>query len=347
MTQAGAKPARTIKKLTVAPLCSLEEARKRFEDRLLDASNAKMRLTESTHLVSPEGETKILFLKNVLPAPIVDFGWQTLRTLKFGSAAHSRRKALNYSGSVGGEVLFGWIDFAKRARGVVPILTSATREMWPQFRKLWYVLYFVQHFYHECLPEQAKLQIARAEAARGSLVGSVLDWLDIETKTDTEREEYRGLLTELEHDFPDDFQKIVTSMVLVNHPEYTDQLHLAAHSEGAFGVKVFPQLGIGDGELMAGYTIPGAMFSTVTVNRTALFRAHEDGSNLPGGLACLAAFGDFAGGDLCFPRFGVSCPIEPGDLLIADTNGEQHGNIGPLSGQRISIVAYMRDDFVK
>lgn len=95
------------------------------------------------------------------------------------------------------------------------------------------------------------------------------------------------------------------------------------------------------------YSIPGTMFSTVTVNRTALFRSHEDGNNLPGGLACLTAFGDFAGGDLCFPRFGVSCPIEPGDLLIGDNAFEQHGNIGPLSGERISIVAYMRDEFGK
>jgi hypothetical protein len=347
VTQTGAKPARAVKTLTIAPLCSLDEAKKRFEDRLLDAGHVNMRFTESVHMVSAEGETKILFLKNVLPQAIVSLGWQTLRTLKFSAAKHSRRKALNYSGSVGGEVLFGWIDFAKRARGVVPIPTSATREMWPQFRKLWYVLYFVQYFYHAYLPEQARLQMAKAKTAYGSLAGSVLDWLDIDTKTDTEREEYREILTELERDFPDDFNKIVETMLIVNHPEYADQLQRAMQAEEACGMKVFPQLGIADGELMAGYTIPGTMFSTVTVNRTALFRAHEDGNNLPGGLACLAAFGDFAGGDLCFPRFGVSCALEPGDLLIADTNREQHGNIGPLSGERISIVAYMRDDFVK
>jgi len=347
MTQTGTAPTLTVKKVTIAPICSLEEARKRFSGRLLDDSHVKMRLTESAQIVTPEGETKFLFLKNVLPAEIVDLGWRTLRTLKFKGAQHSRRAALNYEGSVGGEVLFGWIEFAKRARGVVPILTSQTREMWPQFRMLWYVLYFVQHWYHKCLPEQAKLQMARAEAALGSLVGSVLDWLDPETKTDTEREEYRELLSEMEQESPDDFHKIVMSKILIDHPQFTDQLYLAAQAEEALGQQVHPQLGIADGELMAGYTIPGTMFSTVTVNRTALFRSHEDGNNLPGGLACLTAFGDFAGGDLCFPRFGVSCPIEPGDLLIGDNNLEQHGNIGPLSGERISIVAYMRDDFAK
>lgn len=346
MTRTGVQPARSIKKLTMAPLYSLEEARQRFEDKLLDESHVKLRLKESTHIVSPEGETKVLFLKKVLPKPIVDLGWRTLSKLKFRSAESSRRNALRNSGSVGGEVLFGWIEFAKRGQGVVPILTSETREMWPEFRALWPVLYFVQHWFHKVLPNVAKLQLSKAEASRGSMAGAVLDWLEIDTKTDTEREGYRELLTELEEEYPDDFQKIVMSMVLIDHPEYTEQLYQAAEAEKE-GVRVHPQLTRKDGELMPGYTIPGTIFSTLTVNRTALFRAHEDGSNLPGGLACLAAFGDFAGGDLCFPRFGVSCPVEPGDLLICDSSQEQHGNIGPLSGQRISIVAYMRDDFAK
>ena len=75
--------------------------------------------------------------------------------------------------------------------------------------------------------------------------------------------------------------------------------------------------------------------------------AFYGGKNLDGALSCLSAFGDFAGGELCFPRFGISCPFEPGDVLIGDNANEQHGNIGPLSGERISIVAYMRDEFAK
>jgi hypothetical protein len=38
----------------------------------------------------------------------------------------------------------------------------------------------------------------------------------------------------------------------------------------------------------------------------------------------------------------VAFPLSPGDLLIADNNNEQHGNIGPLAGNRISVVAYLR-----
>jgi hypothetical protein len=83
------------------------------------------------------------------------------------------------------------------------------------------------------------------------------------------------------------------------------------------------------------------MFSTLTINKSTVFRSHADAKN-EGGLACLAAFGTFAGGDFCLPRLRVAFPLSPGDLLIADNNNEQHGNIGPLAGNRISVVAYLR-----
>jgi hypothetical protein len=130
----------------------------------------------------------------------------------------------------------------------------------------------------------------------------------------------------------------------IHNPQYFARL-LGANLSGKGESSIVP--GKKQGEAMMGYTVPGTMFSTITVNKSALFRCHADGKNLPGALACLAAFGDFAGGDLCFPRFGISCAIEPCDLLIGDNAFEQHGNIGPLSGERISIVAYMRDEFAK
>ena len=83
------------------------------------------------------------------------------------------------------------------------------------------------------------------------------------------------------------------------------------------------------------------LFSTLTINKSTLFRSHADAKN-QGGLACLAAFGAFSGGDFCLPRLRVAFPLSPGDLLIADNNNEQHGNIGPLCGNRISVVAYLR-----
>jgi hypothetical protein len=83
------------------------------------------------------------------------------------------------------------------------------------------------------------------------------------------------------------------------------------------------------------------IFSTLTINRSAIFRSHADAKN-ESGLACLTALGSFAGGDLCLPRLRVAFRLRPGDVLIADTNREQHGNIGPLVGDRISVVAYLR-----
>ncbi len=83
------------------------------------------------------------------------------------------------------------------------------------------------------------------------------------------------------------------------------------------------------------------IFSTMTINKSTLFRSHADAKN-EGGLACLTAFGKWAGGEFCLPRLRVAFPMTPGSILIADNNNEQHGNIGPLVGNRISVVAYLR-----
>jgi hypothetical protein len=87
--------------------------------------------------------------------------------------------------------------------------------------------------------------------------------------------------------------------------------------------------------------IPISLYSSVTINDTVLFPSHVDSKNLSG-PSCLTAFGSWTGGSLCFPRLRVAFAIQPGDVLIADTVTEQHGNIGPLGGARISVVAYLR-----
>lgn len=89
------------------------------------------------------------------------------------------------------------------------------------------------------------------------------------------------------------------------------------------------------------YTIRGTIFSTLELNRNIVFKAHEDGHNVKGTLGCIAALGAFAGGRLVFPRFGYSAELGPKDLLICDTNFELHGNLGPIVGERFSVVAFM------
>ena len=103
--------------------------------------------------------------------------------------------------------------------------------------------------------------------------------------------------------------------------------------------KAYRELWQGLKEASSSVALP--IFSTLTINRSALFRSHADAKN-ESGLACLTAFGRFAGGDLCLPRLRVAFRLRPGDLLIADTNREQHGNIGPLAGDRISVVSYLK-----
>lgn len=344
MTQVGVAPAHTIKKLTLAPLCSLEEARQRFEGKYLDSSHVKLRLTESAQVITPEGDTKFLFLKNVLPAGTVSRTWQTLRTLRFSPAKHSRRKALKTS--MGGELLFGWILFPSQEKGggLVPTLTADTRTQWPKFRNLWPLLWRIQHQFNQHLPEFANKQKAKAASARESYLDYLfrVHWQDADTKFWPDKKTHRAALEECALDNPEEFEQHFWEVFRISNPKYFGEIVLANLEKREPAVP-----GKSQGEAMMGYTVPGTMFSTITVNRSALFRAHEDGKNLDGALSCLSAFGDFAGGELCFPRFGISCPFEPGDVLIGDNANEQHGNIGPLSGERISVVAYMRDEFSK
>jgi hypothetical protein len=97
------------------------------------------------------------------------------------------------------------------------------------------------------------------------------------------------------------------------------------------------------GEKTTGSVPKAPIYSTMTVNRNAIFRSHVDSGN-QSSLSCLAVYGRWLGGELCFPRLRVAFSLKQGDILIADTNSEQHGTVGPtLAGERISVVAYLRD----
>src|ERR1019366_9539970 len=127
-------------------------------------SHVTLRLTKSTHIVTPEGETKILFLKNVLPKVAVAKSWETLQKFRFNPAKNSRRAALQ--GSTGGELLLGWLDMARRSMGTFPGLTTETRTQWATFRELWPLLWMIQYLYNKFLSKYSKKQGKRAESAR-------------------------------------------------------------------------------------------------------------------------------------------------------------------------------------
>lgn len=91
------------------------------------------------------------------------------------------------------------------------------------------------------------------------------------------------------------------------------------------------------------YTIRGTVFSTVEFNHNIIFKAHEDGHNVDGTLVCITTLDSYAGGRLVFPRYGYSAKLGPRDLLICDNNKELHGNLGPIAGDRYSVVAFLHD----
>ena len=88
--------------------------------------------------------------------------------------------------------------------------------------------------------------------------------------------------------------------------------------------------------------IPGTSFSSLTINGNVLTRVHEDVGNAVGTVSCLTQLGEFSGGHICLPRFGVLIESQPGDLLIADIRNEPHGNVAPVLGERIACVFYLR-----
>ena len=69
----------------------------------------------------------------------------------------------------------------------------------------------------------------------------------------------------------------------------------------------------------------------------------SDDGNAVGTVSCLTQLGEFSGGHICIPRFGVLIESQPGDLLIAAIRDEPHGNIGPVIGERIACVFYLRE----
>ena len=91
------------------------------------------------------------------------------------------------------------------------------------------------------------------------------------------------------------------------------------------------------------YTIRGTVFSTVEFNRNIVFKAHEDGHNVDGTCVCITTLGHYAGGRLVFPRYGYSAELKPRDVLLCDNNHELHGNLGPIVGNRFSVVAFLHN----
>jgi hypothetical protein len=91
--------------------------------------------------------------------------------------------------------------------------------------------------------------------------------------------------------------------------------------------------------------IPRTVFTTITVNQNWATHTHTDKGDFVDGMSCLVILGKhFQGGDLHFPRLGVTVQTRSGDVVFMDAH-EPHGNT-PLalesSGKRLSLVCYAR-----
>jgi hypothetical protein len=99
------------------------------------------------------------------------------------------------------------------------------------------------------------------------------------------------------------------------------------------------------------YVIAGTVFSTVTVNRNYRSAVHKDAGDLPEGFGVLSVLraGDYSGGLLVFPRYGVAVDLRTRDVLLADVH-EWHGNTALVGTEgeyeRISCVLYFRREMV-
>lgn len=114
------------------------------------------------------------------------------------------------------------------------------------------------------------------------------------------------------------------------------------------------------------WVIPGTPFTTITVNVSYPTGYHTDKGDLDEGFSSLTVLrrGDFKGGRLVFPQYGVAVDMQNGDQLLMDAHAA-HGNtqlycgdcgipMGPgapmdysheksgCTATRISVVSYYR-----
>lgn len=101
------------------------------------------------------------------------------------------------------------------------------------------------------------------------------------------------------------------------------------------------------------FHVPGAVFTTITVNKTFRTAAHRDAGDLHEGfsnLSVLSNGNDYSGGYLVLPEFRVAINVRPGDLLLINNHEGIHGNTPIVleeSGERYSIVCYFREKMLE
>jgi hypothetical protein len=99
------------------------------------------------------------------------------------------------------------------------------------------------------------------------------------------------------------------------------------------------------------FRIADTVFTTLTINKTFRTAAHLDAGDYGPGfsnLLVLSNDSNFTGGYLILPEVRIAVNVRPGDLLLIANHTAIHGNtpivLGSESSERISVVAYARED---
>jgi hypothetical protein len=105
------------------PQLSLEQAEQQFEREYIDSSYYDQLVCDDQLGVLPDGETKFLFLRDILPAADAEMIWEDLRVLPFGQGRRFHNFGLQ--GTKGGGLVMGWLRKDGRTQ-----LTEATWNHW-------------------------------------------------------------------------------------------------------------------------------------------------------------------------------------------------------------------------
>jgi hypothetical protein len=83
------------------------------------------------------------------------------------------------------------------------------------------------------------------------------------------------------------------------------------------------------------------VFTTLAINHNFRTKMHKDSGDLKNVMSCIAAFGQWTGGELVFPQYGLAVALAEGDVAMFDPH-EFHANL-PMVGNRTSVVFYARE----
>ena len=99
------------------------------------------------------------------------------------------------------------------------------------------------------------------------------------------------------------------------------------------------------------WTIHDTSFSSVTVNRNWQSGLHIDDSDFGPAVATVLTKGEPRGADLVFLQYFLPISLRPGNILVADTRNESHGNTAlygvPGKTYRISFFAYLHKSILR